>query len=383
MSTPDRQNSGWLKWCFIGLAWTLFALFFASQKLMAMLYIGRPLELRETLVAWFICASLWFALTPIALRMAERFPLDRRKWLSNGFVHLFASLGFAFFQEALFILIARWIGLIDRLTYFSALRNQLITGAHFSVITYWSIIALSHAWDYYQKFHERERRTLQLETKLAHAELDALKMQLHPHFLFNTLNSISVLMGEDVAAARHMLTRLSDLLRTSLDGAGRHEVMLKEELDFLASYLEIEQIRFQDRLTVQMNIDPATLPARVPNFILQPLVENAIRHGIAPRATPSSIEIRAVRDNGFVELQVCDNGAGASAAIRESLSKGIGLSNTRARLEQIYGTGHGFEISEPETGGFRVTIKIPFKIVADGHIAQQNGRADDSNFNRR
>ena len=131
-----------------------------------------------------------------------------------------------------------------------------------------------------------------------------------------------------------------------------------------------------------MNIDPATLPARVPNFILQPLVENAIRHGIAPRATPSSIEIRAVRDNGFVELQVCDNGAGASAAIRESLSKGIGLSNTRARLEQIYGTGHEFDISQPESGGFRVTIKIPFKTETDGPSAQENGGADDSNFNR-
>jgi two-component system, LytTR family, sensor kinase len=383
MSTTERQISGWLKWGLIGLAWTLFALFFASQKLMAMFYLGRPLELRETLIAWFICASLWFALTPFALRMAERFPLDRRKWLSNGFVHLFASLAFAFFQEALFILVGRWIGLIDRLTYFTALRNQLIYGAHFSLITYWSIIALSHAWDYYSKFHERERRTLQLETKLAQAELDALKMQIHPHFLFNTLNSISVLMGEDVAAARHMLNRLSDLLRTSLDSAGRHEVMLKEELDFLASYLEIEQIRFQDRLTVHMDIDPATLPARVPNFILQPLVENAIRHGIAPRATPSSIEIRSVRDNGFVELQVCDDGPGAPAAIRESLSKGIGLSNTRARLEQIYGTAHGFDISQPEAGGFRVTIKIPFKTEADGPSAQENIGTDDSDFNRR
>src|SRR5262245_10196629 len=128
MSTADRQISSWIKWCLIGLAWTLFALFFASQKLMAMFYIGRPLELQETLIAWFICASLWFALTPSALRMAERFPLDRRKWLSNGFIHLLASLGFALVQEALFILIARWVGLVDRLPYFSALRNQLIFG---------------------------------------------------------------------------------------------------------------------------------------------------------------------------------------------------------------------------------------------------------------
>ena len=335
-------------------------------------YVGRPLQLRQTLIAWFICASLWFALTPLVLQLARRFPLDRRTWLVHGLVHLFAGLTLALVQEALFILIGRWSGLpISRITYFAALRNQLIFGAHFSVITYWSIIALTHALDYYRKFRERERRALQLETRLAQAELDALKMQLHPHFLFNTLNSISVLMGEDVTAARRMLTRLSDLLRTSLDSAGRQEVTLQEELDFLASYLEIERIRFHDRLTVRMDIDPATLPARVPNFILQPLVENAIRHGIAPRAAPGAVEIRAVRENGIVQLQVCDNGTGLRSGNREHIAEGIGLSNTRTRLEQIYGPAHGFDIGQPEDGGFIVTIKIPFKTTPDGHAAEE------------
>lgn len=366
MAKTDRKISVTLKWSLIGLGWLIFALFFASESFVRDAYFGRPLSPVQTLVPWLVCASLWFALTPLALRLADKFPLDRQHWLTNGLVHLVASLAFALGQEALYILVAKLVATPPRpITYSAALGNQLIQGAHFSVITYWAIIALSHVLEYYRKYRERERRALQLETKLAQAELDALKMQLHPHFLFNTLNSISVLMGEDVDAARHMLTRLSDLLRTSLDSAGRHEIMLKEELDFLASYLEIEKIRFHDRLTVQMDIDPATLPAQVPSFILQPLVENAIRHGIAPRAAPGAIEISSVRDNGFVRLQISDNGAGLRTPNRE----GIGLANTRARLEQIYGQGHGFDIGQPTDGGFRVTIRIPFKTMPDGDTA--------------
>ena len=220
---------------------------------------------------------------------------------------------------------------------------------------------MSHALDYYRKYRERERRALQLETRLAQAQLDALRMQLQPHFLFNTLNSISVLMAEDVKAARRMLTRLSDLLRKSLENEGAHEVSLRDELEFLESYLEIEQTRFQDRLTIRMNVDPAALDARVPNLILQPLVENAIRHGIAPRAAAGTIEIRAGRQNGMIELQVSDNGAGLGGASVESLMKGIGLSNTQARLEQLYGARASFELRERDEGGLTVTIAIPFR----------------------
>ena len=329
--------------------------------------------------------AIWAFLTPPLAWLVRRFTVERYGLLRLGAIHLVTCTGFLFFQEGFLALLTRFMGpySMQKMTLGEALWDSVAKSAFLDTMVYVMTVGVLLAIDLRRKLRAQELTGARLQAELAKAELDALRVQLHPHFLFNTLNSISVLMGEDIAAARHMLTRLSDLLRTSLDGAGRHEVMLKEELDFLASYLEIEQIRFQDRLTVQMNIDPATLAARVPNFILQPLVENAIRHGIAPRATPSSIEIRAVRDNGFVELQVCDNGAGASAAIRESLSKGIGLSNTRARLEQIYGTSHGFDISQPETGGFRVTIKIPFKTEADGPSAKENGGADDSNFNRR
>jgi LytS/YehU family sensor histidine kinase len=223
------------------------------------------------------------------------------------------------------------------------------------------VIGLSHGIDYYRKYRERELRASQLETRLAQAQLDALKMQLHPHFLFNTLNSISVLMTEDVTAARRMLTRLSDLLRASLENVGAQEVSLGEELEFLKNYLEIEQTRFQDRLTVRMEIEPGVLEARVPNLILQPLVENAIRHGIAPRAQPGLIEIHAARENGIVQLKVRDNGAGLGSASPETLIMGIGLSNTQARLKQLYGGAHNFEIRDARGGGLEVAISIPFR----------------------
>ena len=227
------------------------------------------------------------------------------------------------------------------------------------------------AYDYYRRFRERERRAAQLEveaaqleTQLAQAQLDALKMQLHPHFLFNTLNSISVLMRDDATAANRMLIRLSELLRVALKSEGRQEIPLRQELEFLRGYLEIEQTRFQDRLMVDFDIEKETLDAQVPNLILQPLVENAIRHGIAPRAEAGLIQVQARRENSFVELCVSDDGAGLNES--EMQGNGIGLSNTRKRLEKLYGEQYGFEISSPAGGGLQVRLKIPFHTNGDG-----------------
>jgi signal transduction histidine kinase len=356
-----------LKWSLIAAGWTLFGLFFASEVIISRAYDGRPVKLGETLAAWLICAYLWFGLTPFVLYLARRFPLERRRWLVNLLFHLGASAAFALLQLGAYVLVASAVGLdIGKRPFFEAYRTIFVGDFHFDLLTYWALIGLSHALDYYRKYRERELRAAQLETRLAQAELDALRMQLHPHFLFNTLNSISVLMAEDVKQARRMLTRLSDLLRASLENKGTHEVTLKEELEFLESYLEIEQTRFQDRLTVRMEVDPKALDARVPNLILQPLVENAIRHGIAPRAAAGLIEIRAQRLNGMVQLEVRDNGAGLNGARPESLMKGIGLSNTRARLEQLYGASHRFELQDEDGHGLTVKIAIPFSNGAKG-----------------
>jgi two-component system, LytTR family, sensor kinase len=219
----------------------------------------------------------------------------------------------------------------------------------------------------YGRYLERERESArfaleksQLETQLAGAQLDALKMQLHPHFLFNTLNSISVLMREgDAEAANKMLVRLSELLRVALKSKEAQEVSLKDELEFLRGYLEIEQIRFQDRLKVDFKIEKETLDAQVPNLILQPLVENAVRHAVAPRAGATRIEIRAERENGFLRMIIRDDGDGFVKA-ENSSGSGIGLANTQKRLEKLYGANHDFRLVS-EGGGFAATISIPFR----------------------
>jgi sensor histidine kinase YesM len=236
------------------------------------------------------------------------------------------------------------------------------------MIYYGLIVAIVHAWDYYQRYEENARRNSQLEAQLVQAQLQALKMQLHPHFLFNTLNSISALLREDVEAADAMVARLGDFLRLTLDSAGAQEVTLREELSFLECYLEIEQVRFQDRLSTRMEVDPQILDARVPNLILQPIIENAIRHGVACTAKPGRIEIRATRRNDSLLVQVKDNGPGISTSggPRKEGGEGVGLSNTRARLERLYGGAHRLELANVSEGGLLVTLEIPFETAGKG-----------------
>jgi LytS/YehU family sensor histidine kinase len=225
------------------------------------------------------------------------------------------------------------------------------------------LIALtSYAFSYYRRYREGQLKTLQLEAQLSQAQLQALKMQLHPHFLFNTLHSISALLNKDTQAARKMITRLGDFLRLTLDNSGSQEVTLQQEIEFLACYLEIERIRFQDRLVTHLNVAHQTLDAKVPNLILQPIVENAIRHGIAPRSTKGLIEIEAERLNGTLRIQIRDNGPGLPLhrTSNELFQKGVGLANTETRLERMYGSDHVFQFDNSPSGGLVVTLEIPF-----------------------
>ncbi|MDQ3750339.1 MAG: histidine kinase [Acidobacteriota bacterium] len=361
------QNRRILIISFIG--WTLFGLFFSCQVYLNYAYLGRPEPLGRILVAWLTCSYLWALLTPLVLYLARRFPIEREAIFRRVATHLFFGSLFALLQLGVYIFAHQWL-LGDSLKPFSPLQsfqNILVAEFHFNLLLYLTIVGLYQAFDYYRRFREREQRAgqleleaAQLETALAQAQLDTLKMQLHPHFLFNTLNTISVLMREeDVETANLMLIRLSELLRIALKTENTQVVSLRQELDFLRGYLEIEQTRFQDRLKVVFEIEAETLDAQVPNLILQPLVENAVRHGIAPRAEAGTIQIGAKRNNGFIELSVSDNGAGLTQA--EADSNGIGLANTRARLEKLYGASHKFDLSSPENGGLQVTIKIPFR----------------------
>jgi two-component system, LytTR family, sensor kinase len=369
-----------MKWPLIAFGWTIFGCFFASQVIVARAYAGRPLRLSHTIFGWLICAYVWLALTPLVLYLARRFAFERRSWTRNLLLHLAASIGFAFLQIAIYVSVTSLIALIfSTVPADGTFRSLFVSEFHFDLLTYWAIIGLSHALDYYRKYREREIRASQLEARLARAQLDALKMQLQPHFLFNTLNTISVLMQEDVSVANRLLLRLSDLLRMALNTTDAHEVPLRQEVEFLRSYLEIEQTRFQDRLTVRLDIDPDASEAQVPNLILQPLVENAIRYAVAPRATKSTIEIRALRLNGQIKLQVRDDGPGISEAQKAIELPGIGLRNTRSRLEKLYGRAHLFDLSMPEGGGLQVTIMIPFHIE-NGDREGAHGKYPDADY---
>jgi signal transduction histidine kinase len=231
---------------------------------------------------------------------------------------------------------------------------------HEDMLTYAAIVSVWYALDHYHRFRDRERRAAELEARLAQARLQALKMQLHPHFLFNTLNGITALIYENPKAAHRMLARLSELLRRTLEDDGVQEVTLRSELEFIRGYLELEQIRFGDRLLVELDIAPDTLDAAVPNLILQPILENAIRHGIAPFSKPGRIWIHAHKDSGTLHLRVQDNGPGLPESNGASARLGVGLTNTRARLRGLYGESQQVKIENRENGGLTVEIAIPF-----------------------
>ena len=219
-----------------------------------------------------------------------------------------------------------------------------------NLFLYLMLVGVGHALVFAQRYRERDEQ-------LARAELRSLQMQLHPHFLFNTLNTVNALVRTDPDAAERMIARLGVLLRHALDGVGVQEVPLDEELDMLRTYLEIEQVRFEDRLRVEWDVDAATCAARVPHLLLQPLVENAIRHGIAPRAAEGTIRIAASRRNGSLRLAVRDDGVGMRPG---AAPEGVGLANTRTRLRMLYGERQSLAVRDAPGGGVHVEIELPF-----------------------
>jgi two-component system, LytTR family, sensor kinase len=324
----------------------------------------------------------WAFIAPAILWVSRRFPLDKQHWHVSLPVHVVGVFVATTLHIAMAVtsrMLTGWALGESAWALSDAggswrLEAQRMFFLHFDweMMTYWAIVGLSHALGYRREAQARALNASQLETRLVEAQLQSLQRQLQPHFLFNTLNTISALMHRDVEAADMMIARLSDLLRISLQMVGVQEISLKEELDFLSKYLEIEQTRFRDRLTVVFDVQPEALDALVPNLILQPLVENAIKHGIGPRPSPGTITIRArLAGSERLELIVQDNGVGMSAARLSDFNRGVGLSNTRARLEHLYGPLHRFEFRQPPEGGLQVLIEVPLEAVAEEVIGER------------
>jgi len=247
------------------------------------------------------------------------------------------------------------------------LKEILITKKYFlfafmfdSYLMYWMIVAVILTFDYYKKFNENRLVTSELKSKLSLAELNMLKMQIHPHFLFNTLNTISALVHNNPDDADKMISRLSDLLRTSLDYSGRHFVTLKEETDFLNLYLEIQKVRFKERLKIVFSIDPKSLNIQVPAIILQPIVENSIKHVLEKTKNVCEIKINSSLNNNILTLEVIDNGPGISEN-KNINNDGVGLNNIKSRLTQIYNNEQLLTIKNLEDGGLLVSIEIPIQ----------------------
>ncbi len=347
----SSASSGWPAWkswlAALGVA-TLLSVVFATQLFMDAIYREQPLgqveALRLAMSDWYA----WALLFPVILGFTRRFPFTSTTWARALVAHLPASLtltGLKLAGEAVAVLALTGAG-----------PPQNMFKLYFNLLIYWMLVATAHGIAYYRQYRAQERTALQLEARLAEARLDALKGQLNPHFLFNTLNGISSLMRTDLEAADLMMERLATLLRTTLDNPGQQEVPLREEIEVLETYLQIEATRLEERLRVSWAIDDDALGVLVPSSLLQPLAENAIRYGIAPRRTGGTLSIAARRRDGRLELEVHDDGPGFATL---PPTEGIGLSSTRRRLEQLYGAGRAFELMRGHDGGATVRISIP------------------------
>jgi sensor histidine kinase YesM len=356
------------------LIWTIIGIFFFSQALSQRFFSRDPTPWWHYLISWLVGVYLWALLMPGILWLGRRFPIERRNWVRRVALHLLLGVVVSLVQLILESAILSRLGIFPGLmnTFVTTFAFLLVIGFHTGIMTYWEVLGVQYGIGYYQNYQERKQEALRLElraselqSQLVQAQLGVLKMQLQPHFLFNTLNAIMVLVRQQKSKeAEQTLAHLSDLLRCVLEDVEAQEVPLRRELEYLQLYLSIEQVRFQDRLRVEISADPAILDAALPQMVLQPVVENAIRHGVGRSASAGRIKISAVRSNDTLELRVQDDGPGFSSEDPVGKhSTGIGLTNTKARLKQLYGEEARLTSGNGKPRGAVVTITVPYHAV--------------------
>jgi two-component system, LytTR family, sensor kinase len=345
-----RDARLWL-WSFVG--WTAAGIFVIGQRALLRYSIHAPGGLDE-LGPTMASMWLWAAFTPPIFALADVLPISRFNWGRRVPLHFLLGVASAgadtLISNGLLRPILGW----PQRSYLTYLASELFV----CTFSYGLLVAIRQAMNAYRVAAERRLRASELETELARAHLRALQMQLRPHFLFNALHTVAALVraGESRTAVR-TLAELGEFLRWVLDQDDAQLVPLRRELDLLDRYLRIEQIRFQDRLTTQVDVEPRALEALVPTLILQPLVENAVHHGLASASRPGRIDVSVHVDAPMLCIEVRDSGAGPSSSGRQ----GIGLGNTRARLERLYGSDHLFELRPSEEGGAVAQLRIPFR----------------------
>ena len=373
------RNRPWLVWVTSVGLWTSVGVAGGLSMYQFDRSLGKSVALTGELILPLVNYLIFGFLTPFLWGIAIRRPIQRDNWPRRSLLYGFGALAFCVahvvFRGLVYpvwdprvggysyaawnphngVFSVQWI-LFKRLFLYNAVDDI--------VSVYIPVLLIAHALWYYRRFRERELRASQLEGQVAKAHFQALKNQLQPHFLFNTLHSISALMLTDVRAADRMMSRLSDLLRISLESAGTQIVPLSRELEFVNGYLEIEKVRFEDRLNVIFDVAPDTLDALVPHLLLQPLVENAVRHGISRRSSNGRIRIAVSHDGRSLCLQVCDNGPGMEESDgnqTQSKRGGLGLRATRERLQTLYAHEQSMEIHSAPGSGVEVEVRIPFR----------------------
>jgi signal transduction histidine kinase len=322
-------------------------------------------------VYWYVPALV----APAIVAVAVRYRLGHVRLPLFAAVHVAGALSYAVLHTA--AMLATRVVIADSAPargWWYASQVEFLTQLDWMFMTYLFLVGLAHALAYRRESVSRALDAAHLETRLVEAQLQSLQRQLHPHFLFNTLNTISGLMHTDVNAADRMMDRLGDLLRMTLHTSNVQEVTLREELELLQKYLDIEQTRFGPRLSVRLQVQPDALDARVPNLLLQPLVENAVRHGIAPHARPGLIVVEAARRGSELRIEVRDSGDGLPPDRLTLLNDGVGLANTRARLQHLYRARHAFVFANVD-GGFTVTVSIPYAVDAAASETVRAGAA--------
>jgi hypothetical protein len=315
-------------------------------------------------VGW---SCLMWGLAPLVLWFGRHHPIRAADWQRSIALHIGASLGLSTIQ----VVIEAALGWLRHgLTYQSALAHYFIQHLQLYLFTYWVLIAAAQFFRMQSESRDRQLRAARLETQLSAARLKSLRSQLQPHFLFNTLHAAVGLVHEDPVGAEDILLRLSQLLRASLADYQTNEIPLRKEMEFIDCYIGIQQRRFGERLRVEHRIDSCALDLAVPSLILQPLVENAILHGIGTHKGNDVIEVKAFLDNGGLVLEVCNHNSALDDVMERLLSRGVGLANTRARLQELYGEGQSMQLLNLEPRGVCIRLAIPARRSSSDTAAQ-------------
>ena len=365
MKLTDSQRTTVAQALLVFAAWTFLAAFSSSQTVVYLMQRGQPIEWRDMLTGrfadWYTCALF----TPLFFWLARRYPIDRKSWRTSLPLTLAVTSICVVVKYSLLVPIEHFLGLNLR----SSIGSELSRNFANESMAFWAVIGIIHALEFNRRYRERELAAADLRVRLSEAQLEALRSQIHPHFLFNTLHSISTLMHRDVEAADTMLTRLSDLLRLTLKHRGENEITLQDELSLAEHYLDIMRVRFGDRLTVTQSVRPNARAMLVPQFLLQPLLENALEHGVAMSAGEGCVHVNAVDSGDRLEISVTDSGRGIVDSSLSGRRHGLGLANTRLRLEQLYGRAQSITLEKLPAGGTRVTVSMPARTAAGPRLA--------------